>query len=131
MTTFAPIAPVTSVPPTQVARDTFVIHSVQQALGEPLFIYLNSMVILGKEPVIVDTGTIANRTRWLEDVFSLVEPTDGARILDELAQRVAGQDALRAVGDEHVGPLGRADRKPQIASQLGEQARHPLCRSDR
>ena len=34
------------------------------------------MVILGKEPMIVDTGTPANREQWLEDVFSLVEPTD-------------------------------------------------------
>jgi flavorubredoxin len=74
--TFAPIAPVNTVPPTQIAADTYVIHSVQEALGEPLFIYLNSMVILGKEPVIVDTGTIANRKQWLEDVFSLVEPAD-------------------------------------------------------
>jgi flavorubredoxin len=64
------------VPPTQVAKDTFVIHQVQPALGEPLFVYLNSMVILGREPVVVDTGTPANRERWLEDVFSLVEPKD-------------------------------------------------------
>jgi flavorubredoxin len=74
--TFTPIAPTTYVSPTQVAKDTFVVHQVQPALGEPLFVYLNSMVILGKEPVIVDTGTPANRTQWLEDVFSLVEPTD-------------------------------------------------------
>lgn len=63
-------------PPTEVARDTFVVHSVQEALGQPLFIYLNSMVIRGQEPVIVDTGTIANREHWLADVFSLVEPND-------------------------------------------------------
>ena len=74
--TFTPIAPTTYVPPTQVAKDTFVVHQVQPALGEPLFVYLNSMVILGKEPVIVDTGTPANRTQWLEDVFALVEPND-------------------------------------------------------
>ena len=74
--TFTPIAPTTYVPPTQVAKDTFVVHQVQPALGEPLFVYLNSMVILGKEPVIVDTGTPANRAQWLEDVFALVEPTD-------------------------------------------------------
>jgi flavorubredoxin len=74
--TYAPIAPTIPVPPTEIAADTFVIHSVQQALGEPLFIYLNSMVILGEEPVIVDTGTIANRQQWLSDVFSLVEPED-------------------------------------------------------
>ncbi len=74
--TFAPIAPTTYVPPSLIAPDTYVIHQVQPALGEPLFVYLNSMVILGKEPMIVDTGTPANREQWLSDVFSLVEPRD-------------------------------------------------------
>lgn len=73
---FAPLRPTISVPPTKIAADTYVIHSVQEALGQPLFIYLNSMVVLGREPMIVDTGTIANREQWLEDVFSLVEPKD-------------------------------------------------------
>ena len=31
-------------------------EQVQEALGQPLFVQINSMVILGKEPVIVDTG---------------------------------------------------------------------------
>ena len=74
--TFAPIAPTTTVAPTKIAKDTYVIHQVQPALGQPLFVYINSMVILGKEPVIVDTGTPANRKQWLEDVFTLVEPED-------------------------------------------------------
>lgn len=74
--TFAPLAPSTYVPPTEVATDTFVIHQVQPALGQPLFVYLNSMVIRGEEPVIVDTGTPANREQWLRDAFSLVEPKD-------------------------------------------------------
>jgi flavorubredoxin len=74
--TFAPIAPTTYVPPSLIAPDTYVIHQVQPALGEPLFVYLNSMVILGEEPMIVDTGTPANREQWLSDVFSLVEPRD-------------------------------------------------------
>jgi flavorubredoxin len=74
--TFTPVAPTTYVPPTQVAKDTYVVHSVQPALGEPLFVYLNSMVIIGEEPLLVDTGTPANRSRWLEDVFTLVEPDD-------------------------------------------------------
>jgi len=73
---FAPLAPTIYVPPTLVAKDTYVIHQVQEALGEPLFVYLNSMVILGKEPMIVDTGTPGNRKQWLEDVFGLVEPGD-------------------------------------------------------
>src|SRR6202165_74254 len=74
--TFTPVAPPTHVPPTRIAADTFVIHQVQPALGQPLFVYINSMVILGKEPVIVDTGTPANRKQWLDDVSSLVEPED-------------------------------------------------------
>ena len=76
MTTFSPVVPTIRVPPKRIAADTWMIHSVQQALGQPLFIYLNSMVILGAEPMIVDTGTVANRAQWLEDVFSLVDPAD-------------------------------------------------------
>jgi hypothetical protein len=74
--TFAPIAPTTYVPPTRIANDTFVIHQIQPALGQPLFVYLNSMVIRGAEPMIVDTGTPANRAQWLDDVFSIVDPDD-------------------------------------------------------
>ena len=73
---FAPICPTIPAPPTKIAADTYVIQSVQEALGQPLFVYLNSMVILGKEPMIVDTGTVANRKQWLQDVFALVEPKD-------------------------------------------------------
>jgi flavorubredoxin len=74
--TFAPIAPTIIVEPEEIAPDTFVIRQVQPALGQPLFVYINSMVIRGTEPVIVDTGTPANRKQWLEDAFSLVEPED-------------------------------------------------------
>ena len=73
---FAPLAPTIRVAPTRVAADTFVIHQVQEALGQPLFIFINSAVILGQEPMIVDTGTPANREQWMNDVFSLVEPED-------------------------------------------------------
>jgi flavorubredoxin len=73
---YSPLAPTTYVPPEQIAPGTWVVHSVQEATGAPLSVYLNSMVITGKEPVIVDTGTIANRTQWLEDVFGIVEPDD-------------------------------------------------------
>jgi flavorubredoxin len=74
--TFAPIAPTINVPPTEIAPDTFVIHQVQEALGQPLFVYINSMVIRGREPMLVDTGTPANRKQWLEDAFALVDPED-------------------------------------------------------
>ena len=74
--TFTPLLPTLRVAPTKIARDTYLIHQVQEALGQPLFVYINSMVILGAEPVIVDTGSPANRGQWLEDVFSLVAPDD-------------------------------------------------------
>ncbi|MEO6467990.1 MAG: MBL fold metallo-hydrolase [Acidimicrobiia bacterium] len=74
--TFTPIAPTTYVPPTKIAPGTHVIHQVQPALGQPLSVYINSMVIVGEEPMIVDTGTPANRKQFLEDVFALVEPND-------------------------------------------------------
>ena len=75
-TAFAPLAPTVRVAPENIGPDTWLIHSVQQALGAPLSVYLNSMVIAGDEPVIVDTGTVGNRRQWLEDVFGLVEPED-------------------------------------------------------
>ena len=36
----------------------------------------HSLVIRGAEPVIVDTSVLFGRDRWLENVFSLVEPED-------------------------------------------------------
>ena len=72
----APEAPTTRVPPTRVDTDTWVVHQVQHALGAPLSVYLNSMVIAGSEPAIIDTGSINNRSQWLEDVFGIVDPAD-------------------------------------------------------
>jgi hypothetical protein len=62
--------------PKHAAPDTYLIQEVQHALGQPLSVYINSAVILGTEPVIVDTGSLRNRTAWLDDVFSLVDPED-------------------------------------------------------
>ncbi len=60
----------------KIAADTYVILQVQPALGQPLFVYLNSMVIRGEEPVIVDTGTPANREHGAQRRVSLVQPHD-------------------------------------------------------
>ena len=62
--------------PTEVGPDTFVVHEVQHALGRPLSVYLNSMVVKSREPVLIDTGSVRNRSAWLEDTFALVEPAD-------------------------------------------------------
>lgn len=74
--TFEPTAPTITRPPERIADETWLIHQVQEALGAPLRVYLNSMVIRGADPVIIDTGTVANRAQWLEDVFGLVDPED-------------------------------------------------------
>lgn len=68
--------PPVHLPPTKVAPGTYLIRDVQQALGAPLSVYLNAAVIQGSEPIIVDTGSSRNRERYLEDLFSLVEPED-------------------------------------------------------
>ncbi len=73
---FAPEAPATHVPPTRVDTDTWIVHQVQHALGAPLSVYLNSMVIAGAEPAIIDTGSLNNRDQWLEDVFGIIDPAD-------------------------------------------------------
>ncbi|HEX6416890.1 MAG TPA: MBL fold metallo-hydrolase [Acidimicrobiales bacterium] len=71
-----PAEPTEHRPPTRVAPGTYLIHEVQHALGQPLSVYMNSLVIQGREPVIVDTGSVRNRRSWLEDVFGLVDPAD-------------------------------------------------------
>jgi flavorubredoxin len=63
-------------PPVGVAPDTFLLRSAQPALGAPLSVSLNSLVIRASEPVVVDTGTLANRTAWLADLTSLLDPED-------------------------------------------------------
>ncbi len=62
--------------PTQVGSDTYLIHEVQHALGQPLSVYINSAVILAEEPVLIDTGSRRNRRAWLEDMSALVDPDD-------------------------------------------------------
>jgi flavorubredoxin len=62
--------------PTQIGPDTYVIHEVQHALGQPMSVYINSALVLADEPVLIDTGSIRNSRAWLTDVFDLVDPKD-------------------------------------------------------
>ena len=60
----------------QIAPDTYVIR---QLLGEgagPVAVHMNSMVITGREPVIVDTGAAVTSDGWIERAFELVDPQD-------------------------------------------------------
>ena len=61
--------------PHSIAGETWLIPRVEPA-GPEGFVYINSMVIAGEQPVIVDTGAAVHRERWLNDVFSLVDPAD-------------------------------------------------------
>jgi flavorubredoxin len=62
--------------PTEVAPDTYLIHDHQGEGEAPVSVALNSLVIRGAEPVVVDTGVAENRERYFEDLFGLVEPDD-------------------------------------------------------
>jgi flavorubredoxin len=62
--------------PLRVACGTYLIRPLAQPPGAPVSIHLNSLVIQGAEPVIVDTGVALLRDEWAEQVFSLVEPQD-------------------------------------------------------
>ncbi len=66
-------APLTS--PHLIAADTWLIPNLVAA-DPTSYVAVNSMVIRGAEPVIVDTGAPIHREHWLEQVFSLVEPED-------------------------------------------------------
>jgi flavorubredoxin len=73
---YAPRTPRFAHAPLKVADDTYLIRSTFGEGEGPAFVYVNSLVVLGKEPAIIDTGTVTGRERWLEDVFSLVDPKD-------------------------------------------------------
>jgi flavorubredoxin len=72
---FEPLEPI-HLPPLEVGPDTFLLRSAQPAFGAPLTVSMNSLVIRGVEPIVVDTNTRANRDAWLEDLESVVDPGD-------------------------------------------------------
>jgi flavorubredoxin len=61
--------------PEAIAPDTWLVPTLG---ADPAGGYLgaHSLVIRGTEPVLVDTSVLFGRDRWLENVFSLVEPED-------------------------------------------------------
>jgi flavorubredoxin len=61
--------------PELIAPDTFLIPHLAPG-PDGLYLPVNSMVIRGREPVIVDTGAPVHRPSWLEKAFAVVEPED-------------------------------------------------------
>lgn len=60
--------------PVEIAEDTWVIQATVGEGVNPMAVHMNSMVIRGSEPVVVDTGMPTNRANYLEDLFGIVEP---------------------------------------------------------
>jgi flavorubredoxin len=75
-TNYEPLAPVRHHEPLRIAPDTYLIRQLAGEGRNPVMMPVNSMVIVGEAPVIVDTGTVQNREDWLNDVFGLVDPED-------------------------------------------------------
>ncbi len=64
-----------TVEPQRIADDTYLIPSIVAA--QPgTYVFVNSMVILADQPVIVDTGAPLFREHWLASVASIVDPAD-------------------------------------------------------
>ncbi|SEC23072.1 MBL fold metallo-hydrolase [Streptomyces sp. TLI_105] len=61
--------------PYRIAEETFVIPWALEAPPVGHF-PMNSMVIRGAEPILVDTGAPAVRSQWLEAAWSVVDPLD-------------------------------------------------------
>ncbi len=66
----------THLDPTWIAPETFVIHDHVGEGQAPVLVPINSMVIRGAEPIVVDTGVGDNRQQYFADLFSIVEPND-------------------------------------------------------
>ncbi len=62
--------------PVEIARETWVIQATVGEGVAPQAIHMNSMLIRGEEPVVVDTGCPIHRDHYLEDLFGLVDPED-------------------------------------------------------
>lgn len=61
--------------PREIAPETFLIPNFAPG-GEDVWLPVNSVVIRGAEPIIVDTGAPMHRDAWIESVFSVVDPAD-------------------------------------------------------
>jgi flavorubredoxin len=67
--------PTPDVAPYNVADDAWLIPNYYAA-GPGVFLPVNTMVIRGAQPIIVDTGAPIHRQSVLDQVFSLVDPED-------------------------------------------------------
>ena len=91
--------------PLRIAEGTYLIRPLGQAPGAPVAMHVNSLVIQGAEPVIVDTGAKLLREPWAEQVFGLVEPQDVKWIFlshDDADHAGNLEHGARAVPERHA-----------------------------
>jgi flavorubredoxin len=62
--------------PHPIADETFLVADSLGIDDPPMTLQLNSMVIRGEQPVLVDTGAPIHAERHLDQVFGLVDPAD-------------------------------------------------------
>ncbi|MDQ4110624.1 MAG: MBL fold metallo-hydrolase [Actinomycetota bacterium] len=60
--------------PTEVMPGVHLVHELHHSLAQPLSIFINSAILDGEEPILVETGSRRNREAWLEDTFRIVDP---------------------------------------------------------
>jgi len=97
--------------PIRIAADTYVIQHLHGAVDARPGLLVSSLLIRGREPIIVDTGAPAGADHWLEDVWALVDPADVRWIV--ITQDDAG----------HVGNLDRLLRRcPRATVVAGRRA---------
>jgi hypothetical protein len=68
-------AAVPTTSPVQLAPETFLIPNLADG-GDGTYVPVNSLLIRGREPIVVDTGAPVHRQQWLDKVYSLVDPQD-------------------------------------------------------
>jgi flavorubredoxin len=86
------LAPPLHLPPLEVAPETFLLRAAQPMVGAPLAIPTNSLLIRGREPVVIDTGVRLDRDRWFDDLTDLVG-------LDDVRWIVLSSDGIRHRGN--------------------------------
>lgn len=62
--------------PILIAEGTYLVRPLVELPGTSFSMHVNSLVIQGAEPVIVDCGAALFRDDWVEQVFGLVDPQD-------------------------------------------------------
>jgi flavorubredoxin len=62
--------------PVRIAPDTFVIQGIHGEGEGPMAVHMNSMLIRGAQPMVVDTGAPVDRDNFVRQLTELVDPED-------------------------------------------------------